>query len=63
VTTNRGVVSDEHDRRAREYIEDVLRINTEHGIRNTEDQRIIEAAVADVAGWARRLHQLAKTEP
>jgi hypothetical protein len=41
--------------RAREFINDVLRINAEHGMRSVEDKDIIEAAVADVAAWEHRL--------
>lgn len=41
--------------RAREFIDDILRINAEHGMSSVEDEGAYEAAVASAAKWALRL--------
>lgn len=51
-------MNDEYDRRAREFIGDVLRINAEHGMRSVEDEGVIEAAIEKAARWARQFHGL-----
>jgi hypothetical protein len=48
---------------ARQFINDILRINAEHGMRSVEDEEVIEAAVAKVERWARALAALNAANP
>lgn len=55
------ITEDDYDR-AREFIDDVLRINTEHGMRSVESPIVYEAAVTDTARQAATLRQYAKSK-
>lgn len=44
--------------RARQFIDEVLKINAEYGMRSVEDEGAYEAAVADAARSARSYEQI-----
>jgi hypothetical protein len=44
--------------RARQFIDDVLKINAEYGMRSVESEGAYEAAVADAARSARSYEQI-----
>jgi hypothetical protein len=52
----------EYDRRAQEFINDILAINAEHGMRSVESEEEIDRAVANVARWARQLDRLTRAK-
>lgn len=45
MSTSRPTATD----RARQFIDDILKINAEHGMRSVESEAVIEAAVAHAA--------------